>query len=263
MIDKGTYIMIRSIWLSAHALAVIACLGVYAFATAPLGAQEPDKYGPGIEQEFYRLAPKIIETLQKEPYSCKNVGVLAFLVQKGDKLTPMAGTLNRDLANRLAVALVLRNHGEPPLGLLRDANAVAAKIAGANHLTKTGRQKLFDRNVRYPLAWGDDEDLPDAFLTGVARISKGLSKMTVELWLVHKQRGLITPENDKNWFKPMVVTTRPGTLTEMGESFLLRGLFDKKQKKTTKPAPPPDNMVAAVEDAWEVQHGKVTHPVAE
>ena len=59
----------------------------------------------------------MIKTLKARGY--KNVGVLRFLVQKGDaKATTLAGTLNLDMANRVAIALILQNNGEPPLGIL-------------------------------------------------------------------------------------------------------------------------------------------------
>src|SRR4051812_33962666 len=58
-------------------------------------------------------------------------------------------------------------------------SAVAAKLPGANHLTGEGRGALF--RGRYPMAWGDQQVEPDAFLTGVVVLSPDLRRMIVSV----------------------------------------------------------------------------------
>ncbi len=205
-----------------HLRKIGGLLALLALAGAPLAVR-----AESIERELYRQAPEMIKTLKARGY--KNVGVLRFLVRKGDaKATTLAGTLNLDMANRVAIALILQNNGEPPLGILRDANAVAAKIPGASHLTREGRVKLF--GGRYPLAWGAEQVAPDAFVTGIVKFSKDLTKMTVDFTIIDKDKGLI-----ENAIKSIEGTTQPANLAEAGESFQLRGLFDRGALAKTDP----------------------------
>ena len=84
---------------------IIGFLALAAFIGNPLAVR-----AESIERELYRQAPDMIKTLKDKGY--KNVGVLRFLVQKGDeKPTTLAGTLNLDMANRVAIALILQNNG--------------------------------------------------------------------------------------------------------------------------------------------------------
>ena len=220
---------------------IIGFLALAAFIGNPLIVR-----AESIERELYRRAPDMIKTLKDKGY--KNVGVLRFLVKKGDeKPTTLAGTLNLDMANRVAIALILQNNAEPPLGILRDANAGAAKIPGASHLTKEGREKLFA--ARYPLAWGSAQVAPDAFVTGIVKISKDLAKMTVDFTIVNKDKGLI-----ENAFKSIEGTTEPCNLAEAGESFHLRGLFDKGQLAKADP-------VVAAQEASKVKEKLVSFPL--
>src|SRR5712691_1030193 len=132
-----------------------------------------------LDARLHEQAPKLIEYLQKN--NCENVGVLKFLVDRGDgKPSDNAGPLNAGVAGRLEVALLLALRDEKP-GVVYQANEVAAKIRGASHLTAEGRQKFFRRP--YVLAWGLPERTvkPDRFLTGLVSLSKDLRQTTVRI----------------------------------------------------------------------------------
>src|ERR1700674_1608621 len=128
-----------------------------------------------LEAALLKQAPRVTAYLKDHGY--RNVGVLKFRVKKGDApASDHVGPLNLNLAGRLEIALVLANDNEVPLGIIRDADGVAATLPGANHLTRPGRQALF--RGRYPLAWGEQQVAPDAFLTGVAVVTPDLKQLT-------------------------------------------------------------------------------------
>jgi hypothetical protein len=223
--------------------ALLAALIVALFAGGP---------GPGcaaaageetIDVALLRQAPRVLGYLQEHGY--RSVGVLKFRVQKGDEpVSDRVGTLNLDLAARLEVALVLTTDIKAPLGIIHDASAVAAKVPGANHLTEPGRRALFQ--ARYPLAWGGQAVEPDAFLTGVARLSPDLRAVTVSLLAFGRDGGKLEKVTD------FTAATDPPTLTAAGESFVLtRGLFEGGQVMLTK----------AVESALKVKTGQAVNPV--
>src|SRR6202030_1539461 len=93
-----------------------------------------------------------------------NVGVLDFLVVKDDQsFRDNSGSLRLFLAQQLEVALVLANDPRQPLGLIPSA-AISQRTPLANPHTRAGRRTLL--SVRFPLAWGEQEVLADAFVTG-------------------------------------------------------------------------------------------------
>src|SRR5579884_631338 len=131
-----------------------------------------------LERELLRVAKQAIKHCSDKGY--KNIGVLKFQITKdGKTLSDNVGTLNVFLARRLEVALVLSDNPRNPIGIIDNATAVAHRTKGANHLSKEGRLKLFA--VSYPLAWGKAEVRPDAFITGIAEISKDLKTISVQL----------------------------------------------------------------------------------
>ena len=196
-----------------------------------------------LDAALLKQAPRVLGYLKE--HGVRNVGVLKFRVKKGEEpVSDRVGTLNLDLAARLEIALVLATDIKAPVGIIHDASAVAAKTPGANHLTEAGRRALFQ--ARYPLAWGQEQVKPDAFLSGVALISPDLKTVTVSIQSFGPDGG-----------KPREVaqftaTTDPPTLTAAGESFVLtRGLFDGGQVKLTK----------VVETALKVKTGQTANPV--
>ncbi|MEM9368619.1 MAG: hypothetical protein AAGD07_21715, partial [Planctomycetota bacterium] len=89
-----------------------------------------------------------------------------------------------------------------------------------------GREKLFSQ--RYPVSWGSKRVIPDAFVTGVALIRADFSKMTIGLGVIDSQgkqmKSLaqfdVEPDLDE--------------LLQSGESFTVRGVFDKASLKMSE-----------------------------
>jgi hypothetical protein len=197
-----------------------------------------------LNRALLEQAPAVLRYLKDKGYH--NVGVLKFRVKKGDApITEHAGTLNLSLADRLERALILADDLKQPVGIIHDASAVAARLPGANHLTRAGRQALF--RGRYPLAWGGEEVTPDAFLTGVVQISPDLRDLTVGI-LAFDQSSDTLARVAK--FK---AGQNAASLIETGESFLLRGAFDSGQEQ-----PAQDK---AVETATRVKQEKEDYPL--
>src|SRR4051794_28938548 len=154
------------------------CLAVLATLTVGLVAGPAARGEETLDAALLRQAPRVLGDLKA--HGVQNVGVLKFRVKKGNEpVSDRVGTLNRDLATRLEIALVLAPDFRMPLGIIRDASAVAATIQRANHLNEPGRRALFQ--ARYPLAWGSEQVTPDAFLTGVALLSADLRTVTVSI----------------------------------------------------------------------------------
>ena len=219
----------RSPLILIRAAATAALLAV---TTLPARADFDD-----LDARLREQAPKIIEYLQKN--NCENVGVLKFLVDRGDgKASDNAGPLNAGIAGRLEVALLLSLRDEKP-GVVYQANEVAAKIRGASHLTAEGRQKFFRRP--YVLAWGEPGRTvqPDRFLTGLVSLSKDLRQTTVRVDAFDRDgkldEGIVT----------FAIDTPPRVLAETGYSYLItpksnpelfkgiRGSFKKSEIQKT------------------------------
>ena len=179
----------------------------------------------GLEKELLGQAPKILKDFKSAGY--KNIGVLKFRVKIGDKpSTDRAGTLNNRLTEKLELALVLKNDIKAPVGIIHNANAVAATIKGASHLTKEGRQLLFTKD--YPLAWGNENVKPDVFLTGTAVVSKDLRTMEVKLIYFDKNEAELTE------YATFQVPMDLEQLLDSGESFTVRGVFDNASLALTE-----------------------------
>ncbi len=188
---------------------MMATLVGLALVAVPAAAGEPKKLDAALKEQAERIL-----AFARDKH-CKNVGVLKFLVRTGDGApSDNVGPLNLALADRLTVALVLACPDEE-IGILRDANAIAATIKKANHLDEDGRIQLFSRS--YPLAWGEMEQTvrPDLFVTGIATLSPDLKETTVQLQCFRKD-GKLT-ENFRNF----TVATSARTLIETGRPFLL------------------------------------------
>ena len=173
-----------------------------------------------LEKQLLKEAPGILKYLREKGY--KNVGVLKFRSKIGDEpVSDNAGTINLSLADRLEIALALANSPREPIGIIQRASARAAAVRGANHLTVDGRKALFAD--RYALAWGEEQVMPDAFLTGVVMLDAGLKQMDVGV-LAFDQKGDNLAKVAQ--FKAAVEAQ---DLVESGSSFLLRGAFDDGQ----------------------------------
>ena len=157
------------VWLR-KALGLALALALPSVATA----------GEDINRALHREAPAVLKHLRD--HGCKTVGVLKFLVRQGEAPPrDNTGPLNLTLADRLEIALILANPADEKqqVGIIHNASAVAARLPGANHLTREGRRVLFQG--KYPLAWGRQEVAADAFITGLVELRPDLAEMTVTL----------------------------------------------------------------------------------
>jgi hypothetical protein len=168
---------------------------------------EPD----AIDQKFLDIAPEIIKRAKER--KCANVGVLKFQVRKGDGAPDDAvGELNMALANRLEAALV-ESIPDETLGILWRPSLKAQDNPFANHAKPEGRRPLF--GVKYPLAWGNTDALPGAFVIGRVDISQDMRKLTLVLEMFGRD-GKVEPIG-----KPIEVPTTRRTLVEAGYSYVM------------------------------------------
>lgn len=170
-----------------------------------------------LEKQLLKQGPRIMDALKERGY--QNVGVLKFRIKKGNESSvDHVGSLNMRLTKKLELALVVANDARKPIGLIANATKVAAEIPGASHLSSAGREKLFSQE--YPLAWGDEKVVPDAFLTGVAVISDDLRTMTIGILGFDKTSDSLFP------IAKFQATPDLEDLLDSGESFTVRGVFD-------------------------------------
>ncbi|MCI0464374.1 MAG: hypothetical protein L0Z62_46155 [Gemmataceae bacterium] len=151
---------------------LVLALAVGAFAVPSARADQ-------LDQEMLKRGPTVMQHLQKQGH--KNVGVLKFRVQVGDKKPSFdSGRLTSLLATRLENVLILANDLQQPIGITRGASEVAARgDKTASYRDEAGRRKLFSHT--YPLAWGDKKVTVNAFLTGLVRFTPDLTAATVTL----------------------------------------------------------------------------------
>jgi hypothetical protein len=184
---------------------------------------------------------------------CRTAGVLKFLVLRDSEkqLTDHAGPINISLARRLELALILSNENHPTdaakqIRIIRDASAVAEKLAGANHRTEAGRKVLLGAD--YPPAWGDKPLRPDVLLTGYARVLEdGKIRVTVMGFRAGRE-----PET----LERFDVDPDPTAMVEMGRSFRLRDVFGGG---TVQPSAA-DVRAETLKSAEKVRKGDEKHP---
>jgi hypothetical protein len=203
-------------WLAG--LAVLAAL-------AP--AARADEPKPPLDQALRDNAPKVLKKLADKKY--KNIGVLKFLVDNGTgKPRDDVGPLNTSLADRLEVALVLSLPDES-LGVVGNATkgVAASPTPGANHRTEEGRKEILGINKKYflvPWRTGKEDTgvKPDAFLTGVAVLSKDRRSLHVVVQVFDradqgKELRTVDEFDAANDLR---------TLTESGITYSTRGIKD-------------------------------------
>jgi mono/diheme cytochrome c family protein len=199
-----------------------------------------------LEEELLKQAAETLDFVRQKNW--KNVGVLKFRVQRLGEAEPTdnVGPLNEALATRLELALTLANDDKNPVGIIRNASAVADATPNANHLYKNGRVALF--NSKYTLGWGPDETLvaPDAFLTGAVRFSPDLRRMGITLLVFGKDVEKVYEQEE------FIVNCDPELIVEAGESFLVRGALKGDQ------AVPP---VKAIQAAVALRKEEVVSPL--
>ncbi len=183
--------------------------------------------GDPLDEEMFNKAKTLLSTLKQKGF--KNVGVVKFLVQRADgPLQDDVGDLNQTLANKLEVALVLANEDDK-FGIIEKASeTVRGKLPPANHLNVDGRMAFFVR--KYELGWSADKVEASGFLTGVAKMSNDLSKLTIQFQEFDKT-GKIED-------LPVEITapTNPEMLAQAGFSYTLA---TTRQKAFVAGEPPP------------------------
>src|SRR5262249_37406790 len=105
---------------------------------------------------------------------------------------------------------------------------------------------------RYPLAWGSQEVAADAFVTGTAGISSDLTTITVTLYIFDRTENKFAPLGED-----FTAPVPAGQLSEMGESFTLRGAFDEEEPKAREEK----QRQAAVQTARQVKEQQAPHPL--
>lgn len=210
---------VRSCIRGPRVAALVVALSAAAWGVAPAAADT-------LEAQLRELAPEITKKLKEAKY--ENVGVLKFLVKTGeDNASDNAGPLNFTMARRLTVALIQeagREFKKTPktLNIIGDANAIAATIKGATHISpkKEDVLRLFEK--KYPLAWGTEPVTPTAFLTGVVHIQPDFRTATVTV-------SSINAKAQVHKVTTFTAEMTPDLLAEAGVSFL-RTLTDENEK---------------------------------
>ncbi|MCE9530066.1 MAG: hypothetical protein K8T89_02845 [Planctomycetes bacterium] len=216
--------------LKIDRLAIFALLAG-AFCSASTQAADPKKADEApiqdnLDEMLRKQAPELIKYVRSKNY--QNVGVLKFLVKKGDAPpSDNVGEINLGLANRLEVAMVLNNPDED-MGVIQQASRTVSKDNNvrANHLTKEGRKAFF--TSEYDLAWGPRKVAANAFITGLVTISKDLKKTTIRFQVFNKDGDIEDVLNE------VVMETSPRILTEAGYSYLVTPEANKEAFASAK-----------------------------
>jgi hypothetical protein len=230
----------------------VLCLSVILTTTInTIRAAEPP---PELNRALVRQAEPVIKLCQKRGY--KNVGVLKFLATKDNKsFNDNVGPLNLLLARRLEIAMILQNDRLAPVGIAVDANTVAAGLKGASYLKKDERAHLFD--AEYSAAWGGQKVKPDAFVTGAVSISPDLRTLSITLMMFDRENNTLEDLAKLKLIPAFQAAMLPSYLSEVGETFLLRGAFDPE---TTIPE---KGVEQALTTAVAVKQQTEKHPVAQ
>jgi hypothetical protein len=177
--------------------------------------------GETIDQALRKQAPKVLKYLEAQ--KVKNVGVLKFLAGRGGQTRDDLGALNRTLADRLEVALVLAmtDDEEDRLSVLTRASDVVADAGDPKltHLTADGREAFFpaEHPLRFARAWGKAEPVAaDAFLTGDAVVANDWRSVKVRIRIFDKKSPRAELKTVVDWF---TAASDPRTLTECGVSY--------------------------------------------
>src|SRR5579872_3113268 len=110
--------------------------GLAALLATVGAARAADAIPPRYDQAVRAEAPHILAALKAKGY--KNVGVLKFLVRnEGGKLRDDFGPINRTLADRMEIALLLALKKEDDIGILFRASDVVAATCFFNDTDRT------------------------------------------------------------------------------------------------------------------------------
>ncbi len=207
----------RMTWARRTALPALALM------LAAAAARAGD--APDLDRALKQQAPAVVKYLQSR--GDRTAAVLKFLVDPGDgKLRDNVGDLNRTLADRMEVALVLALDpaDEQSLGILTHASDVVAKSHDKtlNHRTENGRAAFFPTDVpplAIPRAWvrpmQDDKAAADAFVTGEVVVARDWKSLRVRLQVFDRK----DPKDLHAVGDEFAAAIDPRTLSEMGVSF--------------------------------------------
>lgn len=239
----------------------IPCLFVLVMLVTSLRHHELQ--AANLAQTLHAAAHDIVAQCQSNNW--QSVGILKFTLEKGGKLSDNLGPMNTLLARRLEVAMVLANPPHAPLNLIEDASITAAAIDSGNHLSSTGRQKLLGGS--YPLMWGSQKVSPDVLITGIGQISKDMRKIKIAFFAISKgSNDLASLGGD------YTAELLPGSLSEAGLSYSVRGAFDGGtlvQNNGTPDDLPEDDFANNTETLFTSAQslasgdGKVSHPLTD
>lgn len=165
-----------------------------------------------IDVQLQKIGPDLVEHLREKGY--RNVGVLKFRVEKGKKYASFnVGPLNSSMALRVETALLIYNPNDK-LGIIHDANRIAAAKKLPTYMSPAGRQQLFQE--KFPLAWGQSQVQADAFVTGLVRVPADMSRATVRLEIFDRSSNQLT-----TWREFDAKIDR-NILAELGQTYLVR-----------------------------------------
>jgi hypothetical protein len=207
--------------INYRVIAAVAALAAAAGVAGPARAADPPPLP--LDQALRKAAPGILKEMHARK-GVTNVAVLKFLAARGDgEARDDLGAINRSLADRLEVALVLAQPDDDDLHVLMHASdAIAAAPKGTRarltHLTPEGRENFFNSGLEFEPSWGDGKVAADAFLTGTARLSPDLKIMTVTVQLFDREHA----KDDLKEVGKFTAFADARTLAESGVSFARR-----------------------------------------
>jgi hypothetical protein len=179
--------------------------------------------GDNLDAALVINAPKVMSYLRE--HHCKNVGVLKFRVRKaGHSSSFRTGTINDNIVERLEMALVHVDSEDAPIGVIRDAGAVALANRIPKYDTEPAQKALF--GLSYPLVYGDARVRPDLMLTGIIHVPTDLKTVTVDI-------EAFGPKWDKQEkVASFQVKTDRSLLTDLNESFRVPARSLKRKLRT-------------------------------
>ena len=183
----------------------------------------PGRTADELEKQLVMTARTALQQARQSNH--RNLGVLKFAVRYAGTQRLVDGALPSRMAQQLERALVLQNDPSDPLGIIRDASSIAAELPGVDHTSAAGREQLF--STVYPLAWGKAKVVPDAFLSGVAEITPDRRRLRVATFRFDSD------DLNVQLVSEFEVRMDLEDLIDIGESFLVRGLFDHAKLKMT------------------------------
>jgi hypothetical protein len=225
----------RTLRQSASSLVLAAVV----LTTAPARADN-------LDAALLKHAPEVMGYLQQ--HHCRNVGVLKFRVHKaGHPVSFKAGTITDNMVERLENALIAVNPAATPVGVIHNADHIAAARKLPRYDNPAGQRALFAQ--KYPLAWGNTQVTPDLMLTGIVSVRADLKSATVQI----EAFGPDSAKQDK--VVAFAVATDRSLLTDLNESFKISS---RNLKRKTRAIELDEEAVASTTDGSSKPPGQTT-----